>query len=342
MRKLALAAWLLSAALAAATVGSAAALAAPLRVCPSAGPACSFTSIQAAINAAQTNASISIAAGTYHERLTVGASAAASLTLVGEGGASGVTIDATGLGGPVLTVAAGHSVNLVGLTLTHGSAANGGGIDNEGGTVSLQGVHVVGNTASGLITQGAGFGGGIFNGGTLRATASVISGNTATRGGGMINGSETGTGSAVLTSTRVENNTARAAAGGIANCAPLEMTSSSINDNTAAQGGGLTNCDAPGTARLVSTPVTGNHATGGVTPEGFPLPGRGGGIANGGVLTLIGSPVTNTAPAGQGSGIFNGSFNPETGTVGPATLSLIGSPVTGNTAPPQCVNVPGC
>src|SRR5690242_14345763 len=71
----------------------ASASAASLRVCPSSGPGCPFTSIQAAINAASGSASVSIAPGTYNENVTIGPSTASPVTLVAEGGPGAVVVD---------------------------------------------------------------------------------------------------------------------------------------------------------------------------------------------------------------------------------------------------------
>jgi hypothetical protein len=310
------------------------ALGASARVCPTASPGCAFTSIQAAIAAAHSGDTITIAPGTYHENLTVGSTAATRLSLVGPG----ATVDGGG-NGSVLTVAAGHTVSVVGLTLTNGSAPSGGGV-NSAGSVSLTNVLVTGNHATGdLFSDGTGLGGGIFNdAGTLTLNNTQVTGNTAQRGAGIATGSPTAEGTATLNNSRVSNNTASAAAGGVLDCGTLTANNTTISNNTASQGGGLTNCGPIasgvfGTVTLNNSPVTGNHALGGMT-DGVPLPGHGGGISNAGRITLRNSPVTdNTAPAGQGGGIFNQG----------GTVTLQNSAVVRNT-PPQCVGVPapGC
>lgn len=308
------------------------AMAASGRVCPTAGPGCAFTSIQAAINAAQPGSSISIAAGTYHENLLVVATTASPLTLNG----LGVTVDGGGKGS-VLSVSAGHTLNIIGLTLTNGSAPSGGGV-NSAGTVTLTNARVIGNHATGdLFADGNGFGGGIFNdAGSLTLNNTLVSGNTAQRGGGIVTGSPAAVGTATINNSQITNNTAAAAAGGIVNCGGLIVNNSTIGNNTAAQGGGLTNCGPIasgifGTATLNNSPISGNHAIGGST-DGVPLPGHGGGVSNAGRLTLRNSPVrSNTASTDQGGGIFNQG----------GEVTLTNSSVTGNT-PPQCVGTPAC
>jgi len=139
-------------------------------VCPS---GCAYSSIQAAINAAAWGDTITIGAGRYTENLTLNA----SLTLQGAG--DGQTIVDGGGTGTVVTVNHWGSVTLSGLTLTHGNAPAGGGIDNEVGTVILQNSTVSGNSTS------AGGGGGIFNNdGTLTLQNSTVSGNSAAGGAG--------------------------------------------------------------------------------------------------------------------------------------------------------------
>jgi hypothetical protein len=315
------------------------------RVCARPGRGCAFTSVQAAIDAAHNSQIIVIAPGTYHENVHVGATSPTPLTLVAQGDgrdeedrddrgrdSDRVAING-GQRGSVLTIASGHVVRLIGLRLTNGAAPNGGGIDNEGGTLWVIKSLLDGNRATGTGLTGQGFGGGLFNNnGTLLMVSTRITANTAARGAGLVTGSPSGTGSATLHRTRVDHNLAGAAGGGILNCGMLEVTSSQVRENTAGQGGGLTNCGpvasgAFGRVRLVNSRISDNHALGGTSPEGDPLQGHGGGISNAGVLTLIGTAVTdNTAPPDLGGGIFN-----QGGTVSPTH-----STVRRNT-PPQCV-----
>ena len=84
-----------------------------------------------------------------------------------------------------------NSVSLQGLTLIDGTAITGGAIYVASGqTLSLDSVTVSSNTATGnVVTEG---GGGIFNdGGSLTISDSIISGNTASgvagSGGGIFN-----------------------------------------------------------------------------------------------------------------------------------------------------------
>ncbi|HWE61178.1 MAG TPA: hypothetical protein VHB98_05655, partial [Chloroflexota bacterium] len=106
-------------------------------------------------------------------------------TLIAGNSATPTTIDGTGQqvtiqgtgSGSLLTVNSSVTLTLIGLTLTGGSAAAGGGIDNNGGPVTLSNSTLSGNSA--------GTGGGIFNhAGTVTLTNSTLSGNTATSGAG--------------------------------------------------------------------------------------------------------------------------------------------------------------
>ena len=331
-----------SAVLALATLAGPAAMASSLRVCPTAGPGCPFTSIQAAVNASHGPSTITIARGTYRENVVIGGASATPVTLVGEGGSGAVTVDGQAKGS-VLTVTPGQTVKVVGLTLTNGLAFDGGGIANIGGNVSVVDSRIVNNRANfdpGV--PGSGSGGGVFNtdnpppaggGGTLTMTSTLVSGNHADfSGGGVSTISFAAATHATLTNTTIENNTSSNGSGGVQNCGSLRMTSSPIRNNTANQGGGLTNCTNPpvgpsGTALLINSPISGNHATGGPASAGPSAEGHGGGISNGGALTLVSSAVTNNTSKGAGSGIFNAP---------PGTVSRTASPVTGNTPLPQC------
>ncbi len=91
-----------------------------------------------------------------------------------EGPAGGVTVDAGGLS-RVFQVDGGVTASLSGLTITGGDTGVypyvGGGLNNEGGAVTLTGCTVSGNSAVGQ-------GGGVYsNGGTITLTDCTISGN---------------------------------------------------------------------------------------------------------------------------------------------------------------------
>jgi hypothetical protein len=95
-------------------------------------------------------------------------------------GASSLTVErATGalFGTAIVTVEAGQTASLSGLTVANGNA---GGIENNG-TLTVANSAVLSNSAR--------RGGGIANevGGTLTLTASTVSGKSATFGGGVVN-----------------------------------------------------------------------------------------------------------------------------------------------------------
>ncbi|MBT8215529.1 MAG: hypothetical protein KJO17_01620, partial [Acidimicrobiia bacterium] len=181
---------------------------------------------------------------------------------------SGVTIDGTGLGADlvdgasVITVAPGAAVTLRDLTITGGSAVEGGGVFNAG-NLTLDGVVVDGNSATsgggiyndfGSITlsnsssvtgNDAQTGAGIYSENnvcsfqvcTVIVTGSTISGNIASGDGGGI---YVVTDELQLTNSTVSGNAAGGDGGGIYGTGDsyVFITGSSVTDNTAARGGG--------------------------------------------------------------------------------------------------------
>ena len=138
------------------------------------------------------------------------------------------------------------------LTLTNGTVADGGGINADGGTVTLVNSTVSGNTSR-L------FGGGIWCNGavTLTLVDSTISGNTAETGGGVSFQS----GTATLVNSTVSGNHATINVGGIGNNdGTMTLVNSTVSGNTATyEGGGV---GSGGTLRLVNSTVSGNTAGG--------------------------------------------------------------------------------
>lgn len=121
-----------------------------------------------------------IHSGVYEERLTL----SRSVTLVGVGELP-PTLDGSAMG-TVVTVDAGVTATLRGISIRNGKAPVGGGISNHG-NLSLDLVSVTGNTAEGDMPAG----GGIANlGGNLSLNATTVNQNhlVATGAGGALIG----------------------------------------------------------------------------------------------------------------------------------------------------------
>ena len=284
-----------------ALAGAAQASAATLTVCQSGPPACGYSGIQAAVNAANSGDTIKVAAGTYSGFSVPGTNpnttsvtltgAVAGNTVIDEHGGTNIAVFITGDG----------SVKLGGVTIT--GALGQGGIDNLGGTLTLNNSVVTANNDP----FGVG-GGGITNGGTLTLNNSTVTRNTTDNSGGGISNQ----GTVTLNSSTVSNNTG-VGGGGISNQGTVTLNNSTVSSNVAfdSSGGGIGT--AGGTVTLNSSTVSNNTAA-----------GVGGGIlASFGTLTLNKSQVTgNTADSGGGGGIW--TYNGGT---------LANSTVTGNTQP---------
>jgi hypothetical protein len=150
-------------------------------------------------------------------------------------GQASAVVDGGGLPGlSVFLVFSAGNLTLDGLTVTGGSSTLGGGVFNNGGTVTITDSTITGNTSTSTTAEPAG--GGIFNGGTLTITDSTITGNTVTG-----------------------NTSFLALGGGIANNGTLTITDSTITGNTASGGigGGI-----EGVATIGGTIVAANTANG--------------------------------------------------------------------------------
>jgi hypothetical protein len=229
------------------------------------------------------------------------------------------------------------------------SASNGGGIANEsGGTVSLSGGTITGNSAA--------TGGGLFSQGTLSITGTTFSGNSATaNGGGLASESTTplqiqgssftgntagagggiyATGTLTVSGSILSKNSATGPGGGIASTGSLTVVNSSLTGNTATgMGGGI---DGQGTFAVNQSSMTGNKAAsgGGIADQGTGtitdsnLTGNsattlgGGAVYNAGNLTVTRSTFSTNA-ASSGGGFYNSSLS---------VLGLTNSTVANNTA----------
>jgi hypothetical protein len=284
---------------------------------------CTQDALVAAINAANT-------AGGGALNLTAGCDYALTTADNGENGlpvittriavnGNGATIDGTGTVRVFEVDGPGGDLSLQDVTITGGSADNGGGIANIGGAVTLNHSHVDGNTAT---QAGGGIASATFdpssvakltlNNSTVNDNTQADTGDTDGLGGGGIANI---LGTATLNRTQVNGNTANGfVGGGIANgdylnfsdtSSVLTLNNSEVNDNSAPNaggGGGIQNL--LGSVTLNSSKVNGNTAPNG----GGISSGSGNGGAPGATshLTLNKSQVdgnTATVPVPQpGSG----------------------------------------
>ncbi len=131
-------------------------------------------------------------------------------------------------GGGIFNLAA--ALRLRGVKLTNNQADNtGGGIDNFGGTLTIYDVTIANNQAR--------YGGGIFSQGTLFASRSLITGNTALdTGGGLDNNEE-----AILFNVTISGNTAAVdpdgqGGSGIFSDGPLQLVNVTLVKNSGKAG----------------------------------------------------------------------------------------------------------
>ena len=196
-----------------------------------------FTRIQAGIDSAFYGDTVEVAAGTYHELITL----TNGVAVIGAG--AGITIIDGDAGGSVVT-SNGCDANTVleGFTITDGSAANGGGMYNINSSPTVTNCTFSSNTS---VDYGGG--GGMHNGENSSPTVTncTFSGNTATTdyggGGGMSNRNSRPT----VTNCTFSSNTAVGFSGGGGmhngeNSSPA-VTNCNFSSNTGGYGGGMYN-----------------------------------------------------------------------------------------------------
>ena len=207
---------------------------------------------------------IRLAAGTYLLSLTGNDDLAmfGDLDLMGQltikgAGADKTIVDAASLD-RVFHVLPGAAVELRDLSITGGSALEGGGIMvADGGVLLLRRTMIYGNDAE--------TGGGIYNAGSLEVNQSTIHHNSATiEGGGLFIAA---TAAASLENATISTNTATTA-GAVFNSGSLELRSSTVAANQSiSAAGGVVN-DA-GVTTVVNTIVADNtNATSGMDVHG--------------------------------------------------------------------------
>ncbi|MFN4256075.1 MAG: choice-of-anchor Q domain-containing protein [Saprospiraceae bacterium] len=280
-----------------------------------------------------------------HTGATPGNGGGLHLTGAGNSAITGCTVSGNtaaseggGLWNGTGTMTINGGTTISGNTASGNLADNGGGgVFNAGGTVKIQpNTMITNNMANGT----SGSGGGVFNdmGGTLTVTGATISGNTATRAGGGIEDNSGAAGSAVrlkLSNVQLLNNSTGSAPGnggglhitGLGNSSIVGCT---VTGNTASQeGGGLWN--GTGKMTITRTTVVGNSASGNMAHDG------GGGLFNnGGTMEVEYSTVAANAATGtsaNGGGIhnnLNGTINIEYSTVSGNSSTNMGGGIYNN------------
>lgn len=241
-----------------------------------------------------------------------------------DGSGQAITISGNNSVG-VLRVNSGVILNLNGLTIARGNTEDyGGGIDNQGGTVtashctfsqnrsylsggainSFRGTLTISSSTFSGNRAAIGSGGAILNsGGTLTISNSTFSDNRASSGGGIaIPDALSFGGAATISNSTFSDNDGGSSGGGISvvGDAELTVTRSVFSGNRAGYGGGIDNGDTHRTRNLVvrNCTFTSNHAD-----------YSGGGINNqSGTLTVSGSTFSGNRADIYGGGAISTFF----------------------------------
>jgi hypothetical protein len=213
---------------------------------------CTFTRVQAAVDATDPGGSIRLCPGAYREHVMI----SKNLVLLGVGKERTV-LDGGGVMAPtgVLTIASGTTAEVRAVTVMGGnhSLGSGGGVVN-GGTLTLDRVNVTANKAAegaGIYTQAGGAlilngsrvsgndafydGGGVYvQGGTVTLNASHVTGNeTGSRGGGIyLQHHSLDSPAVALTASRVSGNTAGEGGGVYKSGGSITIEPGSVTGNT--------------------------------------------------------------------------------------------------------------
>jgi CSLREA domain-containing protein len=157
----------------------------------------------------------------------------------------------------IFTVNSGKIVTISDLTITNGSAVNGGGIRNDHGTLTVNNCTVSGNSANnggGIENFGENFLGSTPGTAMLTVSNCTFSDNSTApsgTGGGIRNtGQHGGSATVTVVNTTLSGNSAQLSGGAIENngadhgSAPLTIKNSTLSGNSAPTGGGIDNFDA--------------------------------------------------------------------------------------------------
>ncbi len=259
---------------------------------PGSGCSAGNCTLRAAIASAASGDTVDVPAG--HYLLTAGVIIIPNAITVLGAGAGQVTIDAN-MASQVFSVPVGGALNLNRVTVTGGS-------------------------------QPQGFGGDIYNRGTLLLDQSTVSNGTAQEGGDIYTEQgQTPGASLVLTGSTISGGSAGSLGGGIyvGLGATGTIMNSTVSGNTVAAGGG----QGGGIFTAGTTSITGTTITANTVGTG----GYGGGISDSGSLAVANSTVTgNTVTSGGTGGGIYGVGDVHTISVANATIDANSSSAGAN------------
>jgi len=195
------------------------------------------------------------------------------------------------------------NLSLSNLTITGGSSTRGGGIDIEGGSISLTNTTIRGNQATGDGAEG----GGIYvrNGNETTITNSTIADNRAIGSSASGGGLNVTIGDATITASTFANNSAGGGGGGASVSGTATITNSTFVGNTAQSGGG-------GVSNGIGLTITNSTFTG----------NSGGAIEAGSTVTLTNSIILGNTPQNSDVEISGG------GTVTGVGTNIVGTDST--------------
>jgi len=253
-------------------------------VCATAGSVCTLRAAIQEANALAGDDIITLPAGTYTLTLAgAGEDAAATgdlditsnLTL--NGASAATTVIDGNWADRVLHVTGTFTVNISGVTVTHGDGS-GGGIRNDGGALTITDSAISDNNS-------VADAGGVSNSGTLTITNSAFTSNNAgADAGGILN-----SGTLTIANSAFTSNNSGANAGGVLNSGALTITNSAFTSNNARTDGGVIH--SSGTLTVSDSTFSDNNTGAG-----------GGAIYSSGTLTVTHSIFYNNN-AGSGGAI---------------------------------------
>jgi hypothetical protein len=236
------------------------------------------------------------------------------------------------------------TVNISGLSITGGyGVPYGGGLYNNGGTVTIADCAINGNSAD--------LGGGIYTyNGTLAISDSTLDDNAAAYGGGLYNNSYNAMSLVTITDTAISGNSATSSGGGLEdnsgglasnNGGTISISGCTVCGNSAVLGSGVHSYG--GMVTVADSAICYNTATDG---GGLYCVGKVGSLVtiihsfisansaadsaglanNGGTMTIADSTICGNAATGDG--VAGGGVDNYTG----ATLTILGSTISGNYA----------